>query len=330
MRIMDSISPSPLAQAEQQATKRSPAVQNEKPSVSTREREVPAYSTSPTTPITETPSSNEEIVEETVVADAFKLEEPKSNDQPAVSPISPKRDEAEKKAEMPRAQRKKAYNADEDLSQGETYAKETTRSTRIITGTVKDSEDGSVMPGVSVMVKGTNARTITNAEGNYKLLLDDDPKGELVFSFIGMQSLEIPIERDSINAMLSPDYATLSEVVVVGYSVSDAHAIQEKENTYKSADPVGGRKAYKNYMIQNVKYPQQALDNKIQGKVTVQFTVESSGLLNDFKVLKGIGYGCDEEVIRLVKDGPKWTAPSRNDVPVKGKVKVRLKFALPK
>jgi len=186
------------------------------------------------------------------------------------------------------------------------------------------------MPGVSVLVKGTNIQAITNAEGNYKMLLDEETKGDLVFSFIGMQSIEIPIEHDSINVTLSPDYATLSEVVVVGYSSNDSNVIQEKENTYKSAEPVGGRRAYKNYMIQNQRYPQLALDNKIQGRVTVQFTIESNGLMDDFKVLKGIGYGCDEEVIRLVKEGPKWTPPSRDDTPVKGKVKVRLKFALPK
>jgi hypothetical protein len=46
--------------------------------------------------------------------------------------------------------------------------------------------------------------------------------------------------------------------------------------------------------------------------------------------LKGIGYGCDEEVIRLIKEGPRWVPTRKNKEPVRDKVKVRLRFALPK
>ncbi len=67
-----------------------------------------------------------------------------------------------------------------------------------------------------------------------------------------------------------------------------------------------------------------------KGKVTIQFTVESSGQLSDFKVLKGIGHGCEEEVIRLVKQGPKWNPTRRNTESLRDKVKVRMKFTLPK
>ena len=70
----------------------------------------------------------------------------------------------------------------------------------------------------------------------------------------------------------------------------------------------------------------QALDKKIKGRVTVQFTVTTHGDLTDFSVVKGLGYGCDDEVIRLVKKGPKWVPTTQDDVPVESEVKVIMKF----
>ncbi|HEY8934816.1 MAG TPA: TonB family protein, partial [Cyclobacteriaceae bacterium] len=201
---------------------------------------------------------------------------------------------------------------------------------RILHGKVTDVEDGTAIPGVNVIVKGTNKATVTDAEGNYQLSLNDSTKDELLFSFVGMQNQEVLVPAtDSVNVQLSPDYASLSEVVVVGYASQSEGVVKEGENTYQVAEPEGGRKAYKTYLVTSMKYPQMAIENKIEGKVTVQFVVDTSGSLGDFRVIKGIGFGCDQEVIRLIKEGPKWSATKRNDVPLKSKVKVRLKFKLP-
>lgn len=199
---------------------------------------------------------------------------------------------------------------------------------KILQGKVID-EKGSPMPGVSVILKGSDTGTVTDIEGNYKLSLGQDNRGELIFSFIGMQNAEIPIGgKDSINAQLSPDFAELSEVVVTSYNPKNDDAAEEV-NVYQPATPEGGRKAYRNYVARNLKYPAQAIANKIEGKVSVQFVVDAGGGLNDFKIIKGLGYGCDDEVIRLIKQGPKWLPAKRNTIPMSVKVKVRLKFTLP-
>ncbi|MBK7649491.1 MAG: energy transducer TonB [Flammeovirgaceae bacterium] len=77
-----------------------------------------------------------------------------------------------------------------------------------------------------------------------------------------------------------------------------------------------------------MRYPQEALARKIKGKVTIQFTVKTDGSLSEFSVLKGLGYGCDEEVVRLVQEGPKWQPTTEDNVAVESEVKVRMKFAL--
>ena len=96
------------------------------------------------------------------------------------------------------------------------------------------------------------------------------------------------------------------------------------------ASPMGGRAEFKMYLEGYLRYPQQALTNEIEGKVTIQFTVATSGDLSEFRVVRGIGYGCDEEVVRLIKKGPKWYPTRRGGEPVVGKMRVKVRFRLPK
>ena len=74
---------------------------------------------------------------------------------------------------------------------------------------------------------------------------------------------------------------------------------------------------YQQYLKTNVIYPQAALDSKVEGEVTVSFLVSPDGTLSEFVVEKGIGFGCNEELIRLIKAGPGWetsSAPKRKSV----------------
>ena len=72
---------------------------------------------------------------------------------------------------------------------------------------------------------------------------------------------------------------------------------------------------YQEYLDSNVVYPKTAIDNQVEGSVSISFLVDSNGVLSDFKIEKGIGFGCDEELIRLIKEGPKWnTSQERKKV----------------
>lgn len=90
-----------------------------------------------------------------------------------------------------------------------------------INGKVTDQESGDGLPGVNVLAKGTTTGTVTDIEGNYKLVVEDDVT-TLVFSSIGYLSQEVEINgRNTIDIMLSPDVQSLSEVVVVGYGTQE-------------------------------------------------------------------------------------------------------------
>jgi TonB family protein len=200
-------------------------------------------------------------------------------------------------------------------------------SKRIIRGKVTSSEDGSQLPGVNVIVKGTTIGTVTNIEGAYEVEVSI-PNPTLVYSFIGLQSKEVVAnERSEIDVQLNTDMAQLSEVVVTGYGTSNREVYSP---TVDLAHPEIGYRDYKKYLEENIHYPQQALTNKIEGRVTIEFFVEPNGSLSDFQIIRGIGYGCEEELTRLIKEGPSWVPTKKDNAPVRDKARVRLKFTLPK
>ncbi|WP_206077640.1 TonB-dependent receptor [Pontibacter sp. SGAir0037] len=88
-----------------------------------------------------------------------------------------------------------------------------------ISGTVTD-DSGTALPGVTVLVKGTSTAVPTGANGNFNINVPDG-NGTLVFSFIGFQPQEIPVNnRTTINVTLTTDAKALDEVVVVGYGTA--------------------------------------------------------------------------------------------------------------
>ena len=87
---------------------------------------------------------------------------------------------------------------------------------RVINGKVSD-EEGADLPGVCVVIKGTQTGVITDANGEYKITINSD-SDILVFSFIGMIPQEIKVKgKTKIDVVLKNDVAEMEEVVVVGY-----------------------------------------------------------------------------------------------------------------
>lgn len=85
----------------------------------------------------------------------------------------------------------------------------------------------------------------------------------------------------------------------------------------------GGILGFSRYIGKNFIIPKQAENKNINGKIFVQFVIENDGSLTDVIVLKGLGYGLDEEAIRVVSNCKKWT-PGR----IKGET-IRSKFVIP-
>ena len=85
----------------------------------------------------------------------------------------------------------------------------------------------------------------------------------------------------------------------------------------------GGEAKLMEYVGKNIKYPQIARETGIQGRVFIGFVVEPDGSVSNVKLLRGIGGGCDEEAMRVVKSMPKWK-PGKQ----RGKA-VRVSYQIP-
>jgi protein TonB len=92
--------------------------------------------------------------------------------------------------------------------------------------------------------------------------------------------------------------------------------------------PGGMAKLYQ-YILKNVKYPKEALENKVQGKVLVGFVIEKDGTLIDINVEKSLSPETDAEALRLIKNCPKWRPGALNGKPVRVRYIIPINFELP-
>lgn len=90
----------------------------------------------------------------------------------------------------------------------------------------------------------------------------------------------------------------------------------------------GGDAARMKYLQDNINYPQMARESGIQGIVYATFVVEPNGSVSDVRIMRGIGGGCDEEAVRVIKSMPKWNAGMQRGKPVRVQFTMPIKFTL--
>ncbi|MEQ9414717.1 MAG: energy transducer TonB [Cyclobacteriaceae bacterium] len=96
------------------------------------------------------------------------------------------------------------------------------------------------------------------------------------------------------------------------------------------AAPKGGFEAFYLDIAERMNYPAQARRMAVEGRVFVEFVINRDGSLTDLSVIKGIGAGCDEEAIRVLKTAPPWTPGKQRGKPVRQKMVLPIVFKLSK
>ncbi|WP_425639335.1 energy transducer TonB [Algoriphagus yeomjeoni] len=111
-----------------------------------------------------------------------------------------------------------------------------------------------------------------------------------------------------------------------------AQAQTEAEEVFLEVDvqpqPKGGMEGWNSYLSENLTYPAAAREKKIEGTVVVMFIVREDGAIDSVEILRGIGGGCDEEVMRLVKESPTWTPGKKDGEFVNVKMRLPVRFRL--
>lgn len=97
----------------------------------------------------------------------------------------------------------------------------------------------------------------------------------------------------------------------------DKNAIYSTAEITEKPEYPGGIELFYKFVAENFKISDEAYENKLKGKVYVTFIIEKDGSLTDFKILREIGYGTGEEVLRVLKQCPNWIPGKLNDEPVR-------------
>lgn len=134
----------------------------------------------------------------------------------------------------------------------------------------------------------------------YEMVIDEN--GKIVsLKDIETKNLEvIKLIPDTTLIAETTDFEDPSELATSGNQVYDMSVVEQLPEF------PGGQKEWQKYLSANLKYPQAAKANKVQGKVFVSIVVEKDGAIHNVKIRQGIGSGCDEEAIRLFKASPSW------------------------
>lgn len=90
----------------------------------------------------------------------------------------------------------------------------------------------------------------------------------------------------------------------------------------------GGEAAMYKFIGKNIEYPRMAKESGISGRVFVTFVVERDGSVTDVQILRGIGGGCDEEAVRVIKKMPNWNPGKQRGKPVRVQYRMPIKFTL--
>jgi TonB-linked SusC/RagA family outer membrane protein len=160
-----------------------------------------------------------------------------------------------------------------------------------VSGKVTDAKDGSDLPGVTVLVKGTSIGTQSDASGRYSLQ-NVPAQSTLVFSFVGKLAKEIPTENQTtINVALEDDSQDLSEVVVIGYGS------QKKQELTGSITSISS----KDFQQGNIQSPEQLIVGKVAG-VSITSNSGQPGVGSTIRIRGGASLNASNDPL-IVIDG---------------------------
>lgn len=221
-----------------------------------------------------------------------------------------------------------------------------TEDTITVTGQITNAANGKPLAGTVVLITGTRKGVQTTAKGFFTLT--SVPKNAtLSVSFVGFQTMTIPVDgRTAISASLAltdPNKLPTMGATAAYRAVKPNPSMPVR--TPPSVDTINGE-VYRaveeaavfptgipglmHYVAHSLKYPAKAKAAGVEGKVLVRFVVLPTGAIGSATVEKGIGSGCDEEALRVVKHMPRWLPAKQDGQAVATQYVLPIQFSLDK
>jgi periplasmic protein TonB len=131
----------------------------------------------------------------------------------------------------------------------------------------------------------------------------------------------------------SPKLKSLSCIVTILFTMLSLWSCEQNDDTIYTvvdvpAQPSVAMETFREQMKSMLKYPTEAKENKVEGKVYVEFVVAKNGSITDAQILKGIGNGCDEEALRVISNMSNWIPGEKNGKPVNMRLVLPIQFQL--
>lgn len=183
--------------------------------------------------------------------------------------------------------------------------------------------------GANVIVKGTTTGTITNLDG--KFVLEAPQDGIILISFIGLSKRELAVKDIKENMKIQLLQEKVNTAPTEGKVQDEATISLPPESSSDLVFTVveempefpGGQQAILKYLSESIKYPVDAQEKGIQGRVSCSFVIQKDGSITGIEVIRGVDPSLDKEAIRVIRAMPKWK-PGRQ----RGKV-VAVKYTVP-
>lgn len=207
---------------------------------------------------------------------------------------------------------------------------ESSAGSRLINGQVLDPA-GTPLNGVLVVTPGDRVGTITNVDGNYQILLDSsEQRLEFQRSGYAPQRITLPAKEDFVRVTLDESSATVAQLSENrARSRSQGRANPQVSGALLDvnvAQPMVSYKRFQRYLQRKMRYPEAAMAQGITGEVILSFTIQPDGNLKNIQALQGPGAGLNQEAIRLLQEGPKWSITNGGDQEIT--IIYRLNFTL--
>lgn len=240
-----------------------------------------------------------------------------------------------------------------------------------VEGTVVDNASGKPIIGASVIIRNTTTGTLSDENGKFTLEAPQGSVIVISFIGLQSCSLVVsPAEGTSVmkaKIKMLEETTQTDEIVVVGYEKPEPESASQvkwykaeevvknekngpesaqqpqtgvKANTEEQVFTVveempeypGGMSEFMKFIAQNIKYPADALQGKVEGRVIARFVVCKDGSISDIEIMRSVSPSLDAEAVRVLKLMPKWK-PGRQRgraVPVKFTVPVTFRLEKPK
>ena len=137
-----------------------------------------------------------------------------------------------------------------------------------------------------------------------------------------------PVTQEGISAPTGTGSTMGSKEGVVGATSNGPGEVYNSAVVQNYPEFIGGMAAWAKFVQRNLRYPINAVNQNIQGKVYLSFVVEKDGSISDVTVLKGIGGGCDEEAVRVIKSSPRWKPGKQGNENVRVRYNMPIGFSL--